>query len=121
MKGVLIVGHGSRRKETEYTLESVVEKTRIKLPETIMEIVYMEFSERSIPVGLDALTARGITEIAVVPYFLFDGIHIREDIPEALDEYRAQHPGVKITMGNPLGDDERLAAILADRVMEALE
>ena len=120
MKGVLIVGHGSRRKETALTLESVVEMARKRLPYILVEIAYMEFSERSIPAGLDALTSRGANEIAVVPYFLFDGIHIREDIPEELKKYRAEHPDVKITMGKPLGEDERLGAILADRVLQCL-
>ena len=120
MKGVLIVAHGSRRKQTERTLETVAQTARQKLPGTPMEIAYMEFSERNIPAGLDALAGRGANEIVVVPYFLFDGIHIQEDIPEALEQYRAAHPDVKITMGNPLGTDERLAAILAERALECL-
>jgi len=120
MKGVLIVGHGSRRKETEQILESVVAAARKKLPEVLTEIAYMEFSEQSIPVGLDKLIIRGVDEIAVVPYFLFDGVHIKEDIPEALEEYKTMHPGLKITMGKPLGEDKRLAEILVDRIMECL-
>jgi sirohydrochlorin ferrochelatase len=121
MKGVLIVGHGSRRKETELILESVVEMARKGLPEMPVEIAFMELSESSIPVGLDALAAQGANEIAVVPYFLYDGVHIREDIPEALEEYMTVHPKIKITMGKPLGEDERLGAILADRIQGALE
>jgi len=120
MKGVLIVGHGSRRIETERILESVVEMTRKELPETIMEIAYMEFGKQNIPAGLDVLAGQGAVEIAVVPYFLFDGIHIKEDIPEALEEYQATHPNIKISMGSPLGADKRLAAILADRIRECL-
>jgi len=120
MKGVLIVGHGSRRKETEHILESVVDMTRQELPEIIIEIAYMEFSNQGIPDGLDALARQGVAEIAVVPYFLYDGIHIKEDIPHALEEYRAAHPSISITMGNPLGSDKRLAAILADRIRECL-
>lgn len=120
MKGVLIVGHGSRQKSTEQTLETIVETVRSKLPETLIEIAYMEFGKQDIPSGLNALIERGTTEIAVVPYFLFDGIHIREDIPKALDELKAMHPQLKIVMGKTLGVDERLASILADRVMECL-
>ena len=121
MKGVLIVGHGSRRKETELILESVVEMARKKLPEIPVETAYMEFSDSRIPTGLDALAARGADEIAVVPYFLFDGVHIREDIPKALEEYSSAHPETKIIMGQPLGEDGRLAEILADRIKGALE
>jgi sirohydrochlorin ferrochelatase len=120
MKSVLIVGHGSRQKSTEQTLESVVEMTRRSLPGTLIEIAYMEFGEQDIPSGLLALTGCGADEIAVVPYFLFDGIHIREDIPEALEAFKAEHKNIKITMGRPFGADERLASILLDRVMEVI-
>ena len=120
MKGVLIVGHGSRRKETEQILESVVEMARTKLQEIPTEIAYMELSERNIPTGLDALIAQGVDDIAVVPYFLFDGVHIKEDIPQAIEEYKSAHPNIKFNMGSPLGADQRLAAILADRVSECL-
>jgi len=120
MKGVLIVGHGSRRKETGQILESVVEMARKKLREIPTEIAYMEFSERSIPAGLDALIAQGVNDIAVVPYFLFDGVHIKEDIPQMIEEYRSAHPGIKFKMGKPLGADQRIAAILADRISECL-
>ena len=121
MKGVLIVGHGSRRKETEQVLQAVVKMAQEKLAQIPTEIAYMEFGERNIPAGLDALAATGVDEIAVVPYFLFDGIHIREDIPKALEEYRTEHPGIKLQMGSPLGVDDRLAAILTDRIRTTLE
>jgi len=120
MKGILIVGHGSRRKETEQILESVVETARKSLQEIPTEIAYMEFSERNITASLDALIAQGVDDIAVVPYFLFDGVHIKEDIPQAIEEYKSAHPKIKFKMGSPLGADRRLAAILVDRVSECL-
>ena len=120
MKGVLIVGHGSRRKETERTLETIVEMMQKHIKETPIEIAYMEFSERSIPSGLDALIAQGVQEIAVVPYFLFDGVHIKEDIPQAIEKHKSAHPKIKFKIGKPLGADERLAAVLSDRILECL-
>ena len=120
MKGVLIVGHGSRQKSTEEILKNVVEKARLSLPETLIEIAYMEFGEQDIPKGLLALVERGVDEIAVAPYFLFDGMHIRNDIPEAIDAFKAVHKNIKITMGRPFGFDDRLASILADRIKEIL-
>ena len=120
MKSVLIIGHGSRQKSTEQTLAAVVETARRSLPEMPVEIAFMEFGKQNIPAGLLKLVESGANEIAVVPYFLFDGIHIREDIPEALEDFKAAHPNIKIVMGRPFGVDERLAAILKDRIKEIL-
>ncbi len=121
MKGIIILAHGSRQTATEQTLLQVVEMLRSKKPDHQIEYGFMEFSENTIEKGLDKLVQNGIKEIAAVPYFLFEGIHIREDIPEELEKYIAKHPEIKITLGQTLGADPRMADILADRVAEALK
>ena len=118
MKGVLVVAHGSRAKETEAVLDAVVKRVKAKLPETMIECAFMEFSDRTLERGVSALAEKGVTEIKIVPYFLFMGIHLKEDIPALAGECAARHPGLGITMGEPLGVDERLADILADRIKD---
>ena len=61
---------------------------------------------------------RGADDIRIVPYFLFEGVHIKEDIPEEIKAFQAHHPNVKITMGQTLGADKRLAEIVADRIRQ---
>ena len=116
MKAVLVIAHGSRAKETEATLEAILSMVKAKLPETIIEYAFMEFSDRTVEKGVSALVAKGITEIRIVPYFLFMGIHIKEDIPNMAAECAANFPNIKIAMGEPLGQDERLADVLVDRI-----
>lgn len=120
MKAVLIVAHGSREAETKDTMEAITRMAAARLPETLIETAYMEFCHLNIAEGLDSLVAKGADDIRVVPYFLFSGIHIREDIPEELEKYRKNHPQIQLSMGRTLGADERLAEILSDRVREAL-
>ena len=116
MKGILIIAHGSRAKETETTLETIVKIVKEKLPETIIEIAFMEFSDKTVEKGISSLAEKGITEIKIVPYFLFMGIHLKEDIPQMAEESAKKHPNIKITMAPPLGADERLAEIIIDRI-----
>ena len=118
MKGILIVGHGSRAKETEATLETVLEMAKAKLPELIIEYGFMEFSDKTVEKAVFALIEKGVNEIKVVPYFLFMGMHLKEDIPNMVAGCVAGYPDVNVTMGEPLGVDERLADILADRIRD---
>lgn len=118
MKGVLVIAHGSRAKETEATLEAVLSMVKAKFPETIIECAFMEFSDRTVEKGVSSLAAKAVTEIKIVPYFLFMGIHMKEDIPNMVAECAANFPGIKITMGEPLGVDERLADILVDKIRD---
>ena len=118
MKGILVIAHGSRAKETEATLDSVLSMVKAKLPDIIMECAFMEFSDRSVEKGVSALAERGVSEIKIVPYFLFMGVHLKRDIPEMVAKCAAGFPDIKITMGEPLGVDERLADIIVDRIQK---
>ncbi|MFI3169515.1 MAG: CbiX/SirB N-terminal domain-containing protein [Faecalibacterium sp.] len=120
MKGILILAHGSRQKSTEDTLVQIVAALKERVSGYEIEFAFMEFSEKDIPTGIDALVAKGISDIVAVPYFLFDGIHIRQDIPEEIEKALQVHPNVTVTLGKTLGADPRLADVLADRVQEAL-
>lgn len=120
MKGVLILAHGSRERETELTLKKIVEITQSKLEDVIIETAYLQFSEVNLVKGLDNLVAQGIVDIKIVPYFLFAGVHIREGIPKEIEEYLKDKPNIKITMAETLGGDPRMADILVDRIGETL-
>ena len=115
MKGVLILAHGSREKQTEETFNTVVDLVRSQV-EALIETAYMEFSEKNISYGLNALVKQGATEIKVVPYFLFKGVHLRKDIPEEIAAFLEGKTGLSVTMAEPLGADPRLAEILAQRL-----
>ena len=118
MKGVLVIAHGSRAKETEAALEAVLSMVKTKLQGIIIECAFMEFSDKTIEKGVSALAAKAVTEIKIVPYFLFMGIHLKKDIPNMIAECAANFPDIKFTMGEPLGIDERLADILVDRIQD---
>jgi len=55
----------------------------------------------------------------VQPCFLFEGMHIRRDVPKMLAGFKAAHPEVAFRFGRPLGADARIAEILAERAEEA--
>lgn len=117
MNGILILAHGSREKHTEDTLKAVVEMVKEKV-DGIIETAFLQFSEKNLEYGLKSLIEKGVTHIKVVPYFLFEGVHICEDIPKEIEEFLGDYKGVTITMGKTLGNDPRLAEVLVDRINE---
>ncbi len=110
------MAHGSREGDTEKTMQKITEYVRQGLEGALVEEAYLQFRDRNLEKGLESLIQKGVTDISVIPYFLFEGVHIKEDIPAELEEFKALHPGVKITMGKTLGADRRLADIIVDRI-----
>lgn len=118
MTGVLILAHGSRAKETEETLEKIVAMVRDIVGSEHITSSFLQFSDSNLHKGLRELVARGVNDIKVIPYFLFEGVHIKEDIPKEIDDFLTEYPTVHITLGRTLGVESRLAQILADRINE---
>jgi len=116
MRGILVLAHGSREEKTQATFNAVVDMARKKVDMPV-ETAYMEFSDKNLEAGLKALIAQGVTEIKVVPYFLFEGWHIRHDVPQEIAAFQRKYRGITITLGKTLGEDPRLADVLADRML----
>lgn len=114
MKGIIVVGHGSRSKAAREVFHRIVEGFK-ESTGTETEGCFMEISEPFIPETIDKMYAEGVREITVLPYFLFSGIHIQEDIPEILLSVRNKHTDLKISMAQPIGFHEAMVDILKER------
>ena len=117
MDGVLVLAHGSRRKETEETLDLLVRKAKQKTGNELIHSAFLQFSEKDLNMGIDGLVSEGATSIVVVPLFIFEGVHVTEDIPNELELIRNKYPNIDIKLSESLGADDRIADIIADRVM----
>lgn len=116
MKGILVVAHGSKHESVDDPLVLMVKMLKEKFLECEVIGGCIGAGEKSLVKQLDYFRLKGISEIIVVPYFLFRGIHIRRDIPEMLEEYSQTYPEVTIKLGETLGADKRLADILEERI-----
>lgn len=116
MKGILILAHGSKRVQTQKILDSLTKKVISKSKINLVESAYLQFSEKDLKKGIECLLEKGATNIKVMPMFLFDGIHVTQDIPNELEEIKGQYPNVEINLTDHIGDDDRIADIIIDRV-----
>ncbi|MBZ9687080.1 CbiX/SirB N-terminal domain-containing protein [Clostridium estertheticum] len=113
MKGILVVGHGSRSKEAFEVFNRVLDNFRLKVEENV-EGCFMELCPPNIPDTIDVMYKNGTRDIVVVPYFLFSGIHIKEDVPGILKEIKAKYGDLKITLARPIGYNNIIADILKE-------
>jgi sirohydrochlorin cobaltochelatase len=117
MDGILILAHGSKRQETEEILNSLIEKVKVKTGEEHVYPAFLQFSEQNLERGIDLLVEKGASSIRIIPMFLFDGIHVTQDIPNELNEIKSKYPDVKIKMSRHIGDDDKLADIIVERII----
>jgi sirohydrochlorin cobaltochelatase len=117
---LLIVGHGSRSKDAQETFNSVVDMVRVKSENEFFKVdgAHMELAHPSIEEKVKALAAQGVNRILMVPYFLYEGIHIKEDIPELIEKLNEEYPKIEFRLGRPIGKEPLLADLLINRGKE---
>ncbi len=116
---ILLMAHGSRIPEANSAVNEIAAMVKRMSEFEIVEVSFRESHSPNIQQGIDACVSQGAERILLVPYFLYMGAHVLEDLPIELEEARLRHPGVEMAMGRHLGVHKRLAKLVLDRIDEA--
>jgi sirohydrochlorin ferrochelatase len=116
---ILLVDHGSRRREANEQLREVAERLRARDPDRIVRIAHLELAKPTIAEGIADCVAAGAREIVVHPYLLAPGRHSRDDIPAQAERAAREHPGVRVRVSEPLGVHEKLVDVVLERIEQA--
>ena len=114
--GLLVVGHGSRRAEANAVLAGVADALRARFDGPVRH-AYLEIAAPDIAAGFAALVADGCERVVVHPCFLYPGNHTSSDIPRELSACAGDTPW---TLTEPLNLDDRIVAVVLDRIAEVL-
>ncbi|WP_268898978.1 sirohydrochlorin chelatase [Geomonas diazotrophica] len=117
---LLLMAHGSRIAEANNAVHEIAKRVQKMTQFEIVEVSFREQHQPNIQQGVDACVAQGAERILLVPYFLYMGAHVLEDLPEELAEAKKRHPGVEMVLGKHLGVHDKLAEVVVERVAESL-
>ena len=118
---ILMMAHGSRISEANDAAREVAAMVQKMTGFEIVEVSFRELHEPNIQQGIDTCVTRGAERILLMPYFLFMGAHVQQDLPEEIKEAQKRHPGLVMEMGGHLGAHRKLAEIETERIGESLE
>ncbi len=117
---ILLMAHGSRIPEANDAVREIAALVQQMTGYEIVEVSFREQHLPSIQQGIDACVAKGARRVLLVPYFLYMGAHVQEDLPEEMAQARARHPQVEFAMGTHLGVHRKLAEVVVERIAGAL-
>ena len=106
-RGILLIGHGSRNKNSSDVLEktAAIMENKTQIP---VQHCFLEFNSPDVKEGLDLLIQKADT-ISAVPMLPSSGTHTEKTIPTI------EKDGKILTLtytGEPIGAEEALADIL---------
>jgi len=114
LKALLLIAHGSRRKQSNDEVFVLAEKLKQHCGEQypIIHAGFLELADVLIPDGIKKCVDDGATEIIVLPYFLNSGTHVVKDIPNVINETIPHYPNVDIKTAQHLGASDLMVDLL---------
>ena len=120
-RGVLVVGHGSRRREANDDVREAAERIAERGRFPLVEAAFLEIEPPNISEAFARLVEQGADEIIVHPYFLSPGRHTRGDIPIEVREAASHHPGVNYRITEPLSAHPLVIEASVERLSETID
>jgi sirohydrochlorin ferrochelatase len=118
MKALLIVAHGSRRKESN----DEVRRLAARIDENsgpafdLVTCAFLEISSPQIDSAIADLIDAGAKEIKVFPYFLAAGTHVVNDIPALIKEEEDAHSSVHFEILPHLGALQGISTLILNQI-----
>src|SRR5690554_3190256 len=101
---VVLVAHGSRAGEANQAHLDLAAALDARI-EPVVIGAFMELAEPSIADGIGRAVDAGASVVAVVPYFLHPGRHLRQDIPQMVADAAEARPDADIRLLDHFGAD----------------
>ena len=111
---ILLFAHGARDPSWAEPFRRIVARLGQKQPRIRVELAFLELMQPTLESAVAGLAAESIGHITVVPLFLAQGGHLKEDLPRLLDDIRRDHPALRIDVTTAIGDSEDLTNAIAD-------
>lgn len=118
MKALLIIAHGSRRKESNDEVRRLAKRISNNAGPAFdhVECAFLEISSPQVDSAVADLVEDGATEIKVFPHFLAAGTHVVNDIPRMIEEEKENFPNVHFEVLPHLGALQGISTLIINQI-----
>jgi sirohydrochlorin cobaltochelatase len=118
---LVLLAHGSKDPRWRVPFERIVDAVQGQSGETKVSLAYMEFLEPTLIDVARECVGQQILHLKVLPLFFSIGAHLAIDVPEQVNQAKAQFPQLEVEVLSPIGEDPRLTGLIQQIVMETLK
>ncbi|WP_457570466.1 sirohydrochlorin chelatase [Desulfovulcanus sp.] len=115
-KGIIILGHGSRRKTVSQSFSRMVGRIAQRISNARVEPAFFSLGRPTLEEKASELIAEGCKEIIIFPYFLYNGNHVEKDIPTMLQSLKQKYSEINFRLLNTLENEPLLEEIIYKRI-----
>ena len=112
----ILFGHGARDPQWAESMRRVAGALRELLPQRRVELAFLEFITPGLVPCAESLIAEGYDDLIIVPLFIAQGGHLKNDVPVLLAQLRQNHPHVQFDLQPAVGEAECVIRAMAAHI-----
>jgi sirohydrochlorin ferrochelatase len=118
MNALLIVAHGSRRKDANDEVRRLSDRIRENSGPAFDFVTpsFLEISSPQVDSAIADLAEEGVTNIKIFPYFLSAGVHVTTDIPKLIQEENENFPAINFEILPHLGALQGISTLILNQI-----
>ncbi|MBU6468095.1 MAG: CbiX/SirB N-terminal domain-containing protein [Betaproteobacteria bacterium] len=117
-RAIVLFAHGARDPRWAQPFQLITQRLNQALPHEEIRLSFLELMEPSLTHTVNELAGQGFDRISIVPLFMAQGGHLREDLPKIMMQLKEAHPHVHFHQTSAIGDAPELLDAIAQWVVE---
>ena len=114
---LILFAHGSRDAQWAAPLKRVQGALRARSPGLRVELAFLEFLAPDLNDCAQSLIDEGFAQIVVLPMFIAQGGHLKNDLPLLLDGLRTRYPQASFALRAPVGEAEIVVQAMVEQAL----
>ena len=109
----ILFAHGARDPQWAGPFERIREHMLAARPGLDVHLAYLELMQPSLEDVVAACAAKAVDSIRLIPLFMAQGGHLKQDLPKKIAALRERHPEIDIVVSPPIGEVEAILDVIA--------
>jgi sirohydrochlorin cobaltochelatase len=116
-QAIILFAHGARDPEWAAPFDNIKRRLQAERPGVQVELAFQDFMSPTLDEAVARSAANGAKRMVLVPLFMAQGGHLKQDLPRLVAQIRAQHPQIELKVTAAIGDSPEILQAIGDWVL----
>jgi sirohydrochlorin cobaltochelatase len=116
---IVLFAHGARDPDWAAPFGIIKQQLQAARPEVQVELAFQDFMTPKLDDAMAQCAARGAERVVLVPLFMAQGGHLKQDLPLLVGKIRQQYPQLDLQVMPAIGDAPEILRAISDWVLRS--
>ena len=117
MNAIILFAHGARDPDWAAPFNIIKRQLQAARPQAQVELAFQDFMSPTLEEAAARVVAQGAKRAVLVPLFMAQGGHLKQDLPRMVAKIREQHPRLDLQVMPAIGDSSEILQAIGDWVL----